>query len=158
VNNAFVAAAAGADAVAGFGTAARLEFLMVPIGFGLGGPLVALVGTSMGAGDKPRALRFVLIGGAIAFAITETVGLCAAFFPEAWLNLFTHEPNAVAVGAGYLRVVGPTFGFYGLGVATYFALLGARKLFWPVAAGFARTIIAIGGGAITVLLFGSLNG
>jgi len=158
VNNAFVAAAAGSSAVAGFGTAARLEFLMVPIGFGLGGPLVALVGTSMGAGDKSRALRFVLIGGAIAFAITETVGLCAAIFPQAWLNLFTHEPSAVAVGVSYLRVVGPTFGFYGLGVATYFALLGARKLFWPVAAGFVRTVVAISGGAVTVLWFGSLSG
>ena len=158
VNNAFVATAAGASAVAGFGTAARLEFLMVPIGFGLGGPLVALVGTSIGAGEKARALRFVLIGGAIAFAITESIGLCAAIFPEVWLNLFTHEPNAVAAGVSYLRHVGPTFGFYGLGVATYFALLGARKLFWPVAAGFIRTGIAIGGGAVAVLLFSSLQG
>jgi Na+-driven multidrug efflux pump len=157
INNAYVATVAGASAVAGFGTAARLEFLMVPIGFGLGGPLVALVGTSIGAGDKARALRIVMAGSAIAFAVTGTIGLIAAIFPEAWLHLFTSEPNAVAVGSSYLRIVGPTFGFYGLGVATYFALLGARKLFWPVTASFVRTVLAIGGGACAVLIFGSLN-
>jgi putative MATE family efflux protein len=157
LNNALVAAAAGAGAVAGFGTAARLEFLMVPIGFGLGAPLVALVGTNVGAGDRGRALRIVLAGSAIAFAVTESIGLCAAIFPEAWLGLFTHEPGAVAVGSTYLRHVGPAFGFYGLGVGIYFALLGARKLFWPVVAGFARMFVAMAGGACAVLLFGSLN-
>jgi putative MATE family efflux protein len=158
VSNALVARVAGASAVAGFGTAARLEFLMIPIGFGLGGPLVALVGTSIGAGNHGRALRIVLVGSAIAFAVTESIGLAAAIFPEAWLNLFTHEPTAVEVGSAYLRRVGPTFGFFGLGVGMYFALLGAGKLRWPVVAGFTRTIVAIAGGASAVWLLGSLNG
>jgi Na+-driven multidrug efflux pump len=35
---ALVAMAAGADAVAGFGTGARLEYLLIPLVFGLGGP------------------------------------------------------------------------------------------------------------------------
>jgi len=158
ISNALVAHVAGANAVAGFGTAARLEFLMIPIGFGLGGPLVALVGTSIGAGDNRRALRIVLLGSAIAFAVTESIGLAAAIFPEGWLNLFTHEPAAVAVGSAYLRQVGPTFGFFGLGIGMYFALLGAGKLLWPVIAGFTRTLVAIAGSACAVWLYGSLNG
>src|SRR5204862_399377 len=66
VNNALVSQLAGAGGVAGYGTAARLEFLMIPLAFGLGGPLVAMVGTNMGAGHRERALRIVLIGGAVA--------------------------------------------------------------------------------------------
>src|SRR6266550_3881691 len=50
-------------AIAGYGTGNRLEFLLVPLVFGLGAPLVALVGTNIGAGQKERALRIALTGG-----------------------------------------------------------------------------------------------
>ena len=52
-----VGAAGGPDAVAGYGTGNRLEYLLIPLAFGLGGPLVALVGTNIGAGQNARALR-----------------------------------------------------------------------------------------------------
>ena len=57
------ARAGGPDAVAGYGTGARLEYLLIPLVFGLGAPLVALVGTNIGAGQRARALRIALIGG-----------------------------------------------------------------------------------------------
>ena len=83
---ALVASVAGADAVAGYGTGARLEYLLIPLVFGLGAPLVALVGTNIGAGQYQRALRIGLCGGAIAFAITEAIGLATAIWPHAWLE------------------------------------------------------------------------
>src|SRR5262245_63645043 len=43
-----------------------------------GEPLVALVGTDMGAGQKQRELCTALVAGAIAFAVSETLGLIAA--------------------------------------------------------------------------------
>ena len=33
-------------------------------------------------------MRIALTGGALAFVVTETVGLVAAIWPEAWLGLF----------------------------------------------------------------------
>ena len=57
LTTALVGAAGGPDAVAGYGTGARLEYLLVPLVFGLGAPLVALVGTNIGAGQQARALR-----------------------------------------------------------------------------------------------------
>jgi len=42
----------GPAAIAGYGTGARLEYLLVPLVFGLGAPLVAMVGTAIGAGDR----------------------------------------------------------------------------------------------------------
>ncbi len=68
---ALVAAHSNAASVAGLGTGTRLEYLLPPLGFGLGAPLVALVGTNIGAGQGRRALRIALIGGALAFALTE---------------------------------------------------------------------------------------
>ncbi len=143
---ALVGAAAGPDAVAGYGTGARLEFLLVPIAFGLGAPLVALVGTNIGAGQRERALRIALTGGAVAFTLCEAVGLAAAIWPDAWLGLFGHEPRMLATGATYLHYAGPFYGFFGLGLALYFGSQGAGRLAWPLFAGFLRMVIAVGGG------------
>jgi putative MATE family efflux protein len=157
VINALVSMLGGAEAVAGYGTAARLEFMMIPLAFGLGGPLVAMVGTNIGAGNRERAQRIVLIGGAVAFGVTEAIGLAAALFPEGWLGLFTRDATAIAVGSDYLRIVGPAFGFFGLGIAMYFALLGANLLFWPIVGAVLRSVIAIAGGAVAALYAGSLH-
>jgi len=157
LTTALVGHGGGPDAVAGYGTGARLEYLLVPLVFGFGAPLVALVGTNIGAGQHQRALRVALVGGAMAFAATEAIGLGAALFPEAWLGLFGAEPRMLATGAAYLRSVGPVYGFFGLGLALYFASQGAGKLVWPLAAGLARLVIAVAGGWLMLRLTGSLG-
>ena len=154
---ALVASVAGADAVAGYGTGARLEYLLIPLVFGLGAPLVALVGTNIGAGQYQRALRIGLYGGAIAFAITEAIGLATALWPRAWLELFSTDPHVIAAGSDYLRAVGPFYGFFGLGLALYFASQGAGRVGWPLLAGFVRMAVAIGGGFIALRITGSLS-
>jgi MATE family, multidrug efflux pump len=154
---ALVAMNAGAAAAAGYGTAARLEYLLIPLVFGLGGPLVALVGTNIGAGLRTRALRIALVGGAMAFALTEAIGIAAALWPRLWLGLFSTEPDVIATGAAYLRLVGPTYGFFGLAMALYFASQGAGRLFWPLTAGFIRMLVAIVGGLAALRLTGSLT-
>jgi len=153
---ALVGLSAGPAAVAGFGTAARLEYLLVPLVFGIGGPLVALVGTNIGAGQRERALRIAWTGATTAFVLCEIVGVAGAFFPAAWLSLFGSDPAMIATGSAYLRAVGPFYGCFGFGLALYFASQGAGKLLWPLLAGFARMAVAIGGGWLVLTLTGSL--
>ena len=136
----------GPAAIAGYGVGTRLEYLLIPLAFGFGGPLVALIGTNIGAGNHQRALRAAWIGGGICFALTEAVGVAAALFPAAWLTLFDSDPAMIAAGSAYLRMVGPFYGFFGLGMALYFASQGASAMKWPLIAGFSRMVIAIGGG------------
>ncbi len=150
-----VGAAAGPDAVAGYGTGSRLEYLLIPLVFGLGAPMVAMVGTIIGAGQNRRALSIAMIGAALAFVACEAIGLGAAIWPRAWLGLFGDNPVMIATGANYLRFVGPTYGFFGLGLALYFASQGAGKLAWPLLAGFARLMIAVGGGWLALAATGS---
>lgn len=150
--------AAGPAAVAGYGTGTRLEFLLVPLVFGLGAPLVALVGTNIGAGHRDRALRAALIGAAVAFALTETIGIAAALWPMAWLRLFDADPAMLETGAAYLRTVGPVYGFFGMGLGLYFASQGAGRLLWPLVAGLLRMVLAVGGGWLALHLTGSLYG
>lgn len=149
---ALVAHAAGRDAVAGFGTGARLEYLLIPLSFGFGAPLVALVATNLGAGQPARALRVAMTGAAITFTLTEAVGIAVAIWPQAWLSLFSDDPHMVAAGSAYLRIVGPAYGFFGLGLSLYFAAQGAGRLAWPLLAGAVRLVVAIGGGALLVWL------
>ncbi|MGD9615484.1 MAG: MATE family efflux transporter [Alphaproteobacteria bacterium] len=154
---ALVGAAAGPEAVAGYGTGNRLEYLIVPLVFGLGAPLVALVGTNLGAGRRERALRTAFTGAALAFVLAEAVGLAAAMSPETWLGLFSDNAEMHAVGGQYLRIVGPAYGFFGMGLALYFASQGAGRLLWPLLAGMIRLVIAIGAGWIALSLTGSLS-
>ncbi len=147
----------GTAALAGYGTASRLEYLLVPLVFGFGAPLVAMVGTCMGAGQRERALQATWIGAAMAFAMTEAIGLWAAFFPEAWLSLFNSDPAMLAAGSAYLRAVGPFYGFFGLGLALYFASQGAGRLMWPVMGNIARLAVAVAGGWLALRWGGGLT-
>ena len=146
----------GPAAIAGFGTGARLEYLLVPIAFGLGAPLVAMVGTNIGAGQRERALRSAWIGAGIVAGITEVLGLCAAAFPTAWLSLFGSDPAMLEAGSAYLRAVGPFYGFFGLAMALYFASQGAARLMWPLLANIMRLAIAALGGWLAMNWSGEL--
>jgi Na+-driven multidrug efflux pump len=147
----------GPAAIAGYGTGSRLEYLLVPLAFGLGGPLVAMVGTNIGAGQRDRALRAAWIGAAIAAGLTEVIGLGAAAFPHAWLSLFDTDPAMLDAGSRYLRTVGPFYGLFGLGMALYFASQGAGRLAWPLIANLTRLLIAAGGGWLAVRWTGHLS-
>ena len=145
--------ASGIYALAGYGLAARLEYLQIPIVFGFGTALVTLVGTNVGAGQIERARRVAWTGAALAAGVTGTVGILAALFPMAWLGQFTSDPAVLAVGATYLRIVGPTFAFFGLGLALYFAAQGSGNLLWPLVAGVVRLsiVLTVGWVLVTVL-------
>src|SRR5206468_5729614 len=106
---ALVGVAAGPGAIAGYGTGSRLEYLLVPLVFGLGAPLVALVGTNIGAGQPARALRVAWVGALAGFLMTEAIGIAGALFPAAWLGLFGSDPAMIEAGSAYLRVVGPFY-------------------------------------------------
>jgi Na+-driven multidrug efflux pump len=140
----------GAPALAGYGMGVRLEYLQIPIVFGLGSALVTMVGTNVGAGRLARAERVAWVGAGLAAAITGSLGLLGALFPQAWIGLFSADHDILAVGATYLRIVGPAYGFFGVGLALYFASQGAGRLAWPLWAGLARLLIAAIGGWLGV--------
>jgi putative MATE family efflux protein len=147
----------GPAAIAGYGTGSRLEYLLIPLVFGLGAPLVAMVGTNIGAGRPDRALRVAWIGAAIAAGLCEIVGLSAAAAPRAWLSLFDTAPAMIDAGSRYLHAVGPVYGLFGLGMALYFASQGAGRLLWPLIANMARLVIAAGGGWFALRWGGGLS-
>ncbi|HYM03452.1 MAG TPA: MATE family efflux transporter [Stellaceae bacterium] len=145
----------GAVAIAGYGIGSRLEYLLIPLVFGFGAPLVALVGTNIGAGQVERAQRSAWIGALLCFLITEAIGLAGAAFPAAWIGLFSPEPAVIAMGSLYLRWVGPLYGVFGGAMALYFASQGAGRMVWPFTGGVLRFVVAVGGGWLAFREFGA---
>jgi Na+-driven multidrug efflux pump len=64
----------------------------------------------------------------------------------------------IETGSLYLRIVGPTYGFFGGGLALYFASQGAGRVGWPMMVAVLRVIIAAGGGWFAVTIFGGSIG
>lgn len=144
----------GTFALAGYGIGTRLEYLQIPLVFGIGAALVTMVGTNIGAGHTARAQRIAWVGAGLAAAVTGSIGIFSAIFPQLWLGLFSSQPEVLKVGTVYLRFVGPTYGCFGLGLAFYFASLGAGRLLWPLVAGMFRLMVATGGGWIVLRWMG----
>ncbi|WER45667.1 MATE family efflux transporter [Cupriavidus sp. WKF15] len=136
----------GTAAVAAYGISARLEFLMIPLAFGVGSALTALVGRAVGAGDWHTARRTAWVGALLALLIAGLAGALVGMMPHRFAALFTRDQQVAAIAARALSWVGPAFGGFGLGMALYFASMGAGRMRWPMAAGLCRIGLAAGGG------------
>jgi putative MATE family efflux protein len=144
----------GAAALAAYGTASRLDFLLIRVVFGLGTALAIMVGTNIGAGQVARARRIAWIGAALAVGFTESVGAFVALWPQAWLGLFSNDAAVIAAGSLYFRTVAPVYGAIGLGMAFYFASQGVGRVLWPFLVGTIRMALSAGLGWVLVRYFG----
>ncbi len=144
----------GTTAIAGYGVGVRLEYLQIPIAFGLGIALVTMVGTNVGAGLEERAKKTAWTGASIAGATSGAIGSVLALHPHLWIDLFSRDAEVYAACSRYLQIVGPAYSLYGVGLALYFASQGAGRPGWPLAFGCARLALAGIGGAATVAWFG----
>lgn len=148
----------GVAALAGYGAGSRLEFMLVSLSYGIGGPAGILIGTNVGASNSDRAVRIAWITILISMLTAETVGVLAALWPTVWLSAFSHDPAVLATGSTYLRTVGPVFGFFGIGYALYCAGQGTGRMGWPVTGALTRAGVAVAGGALALRFETGLNG
>ena len=63
----------------------------------------------------------------------------------------------IDAGRAYLQIVGPFYGFFGLGLVLYFAAQGQQRLRMPLLAGLARLVIALGGGWLALRWTGDIR-
>jgi putative MATE family efflux protein len=144
----------GDAAIAGYGIGSRLEYMLIPISFGIGATLTALVGTNIGAKQYARAQRLAWTGALMAGCVATLIGIVVAIWPDLWLGMFTSDPGALASGRHYLRIVGPVYGFFGVAMALYFASQGTGEMVWPIGANITRITIAAGGSLLALDTFG----
>jgi putative MATE family efflux protein len=144
----------GTEAIAGYGAGGRLEYLLIPIVFGVGSALVPLVAASDGARDFERVRRLTRAGAALAAGACGLVGLTAGLFPRAWMGLFTADAAVAGFGLSYLARVGPAYAFFGMGLALNFAAQGRGRTVQPLLATLTRLLVA---GALGSLALGVLG-
>ena len=140
----------GTEALAGYGIGSRVEFLMIPLIFGIGSAMTSIVGANIGALNIDRAEKVGILGGSTAGFVSILIGLTLALFPEAWIQFFTDDIKAFEVTKKYIQIVGPFYIFQGIGLSLYFASQGANAMKWPTIATIARFIIACAGGGVSV--------
>ena len=143
----------GEAALAGYGIGSRIEFLVIPLVFGIGAAMTSLVGLSIGSGNIERAEKIGWLGSASAAALTGVIGLILALFPHVWVPAFTKDQATFEAARSYIQIVGPFFAFQGLGLSLYFASQGAGAMRWPVIAILARVVVAVGVGWLLAFWF-----
>jgi len=145
----------GTTALAAYGISSRLDYIMIPLLFGVSTATLTMVGVNMGAGQNARARRIGWTAAVVGLLLTGTIGLAVAISPPAWLHLFSHDADVVRDGTTYLHIVAPAYCALGFGFVTSFAAQGTGRALWPLAAAAVRILIAAGGGWLAVGAFGA---
>ena len=138
----------GPQSLAGYGIGVRLELVLIPIIFAFGSASIAMAGASVGAGLRARALRVSWIGSWFAALSVGLIGTGLAVAPGLWSGLFTSDPEIAATTARYLRFVGPSYTFFGLGLCLYFSSQALNTLVLPVTGAGLRLAVLLGGGVL----------
>ena len=123
---------------------ARLEYVIQPVAFGFGTAIVAMVGTNWGAKQYHRSRQIAWTGAITIVVVCGTIGLVVAIQPNLWLGLFGQDPEVSRIGALYLRIVGPAYIFFGLGLGLFF-----------VCQGFGRGVAAMNANAVRLIVSAS---
>jgi putative MATE family efflux protein len=145
----------GTQAVTGFSIATRIEYIQSPLAFGLGAAILTVVGTEIGAGNRGRALRVAWIGAAMTAVLAGAIGLFGFACPGGFIGLFSTDGAVLAFGTQYLRLVAPSYVFFGFGLGLWFAAQGSGRVRWPLASSVIRVTVASAGGWIAIYGFGA---
>src|SRR5205807_4068259 len=89
----------GREAAIGYAMGARLEYILLPLAFGFGTAIVAMVGTNWGAKQYRRGREIAWTGAVTVATACATIGLIVALFPALWMGLFSNDADVVSVGA-----------------------------------------------------------
>src|SRR5262249_24119200 len=131
----------GPEVALGYAMGARLEYIMQPVAFGFGTAIVAMVGTNWGARQYRRARQIGWTGAVTTAVVSGTIGLIVSLQPSLWLDLFSNDSEVERLGALYLRIVGPAYVCFGLGLGLFFVCQGFGRGVAAMNANAARLIV-----------------
>jgi putative MATE family efflux protein len=144
----------GPETAIGYAMGARLEYIMQPIAFGFGTAIVAMVGTNWGAQQYARACQIAWTGAATIAFVCGTLGLIVAVQPRIWVGLFSDDAEVARLGAMYLRIVGPVYVCFGLGLGLFFVCQGFGRGFTAMIANAVRLLVSASAGLAAVYWLG----
>jgi Na+-driven multidrug efflux pump len=75
------------------------------------------------------------------------IGLIIAFQPSLWIGLFSDDPEVARLGTLYLRIVGPAYISFGLGLGLFYVSQGVGRGVAAMNANAVRMIASAGAGS-----------
>jgi putative MATE family efflux protein len=109
----------------------RIESLAFMPGFGYSMAAMTLVGQNLGAKQPRRAEKAAWVCAWQATGVMAAVGLAFLLIPSSIIRVFTHDPDVIHLGIGYLRANGCAQPLLALGIALSGALQGAGETRFP---------------------------
>jgi Na+-driven multidrug efflux pump len=109
-----------------------------------------MVGTNWGAQQYGRAHRIAWTGAGTVALVCGVLGLVVAVHPGIWLGLFSADAEVARLGAMYLRIVGPVYVCFGLGLGLFFVSQGFGHGFTAMIANAVRLLVSAGAGLAAV--------
>lgn len=88
-------------------------FILSMICFGLSGGATVLSAQYWGKGDTAAIRRIFAMILQLAAAVSMLLGLAVLIFPEQILSLYSNQPDIIAAGAEYLRIMGFAYVLFG---------------------------------------------
>jgi putative MATE family efflux protein len=116
----------GTTALAAYGITSRLDYVLIPILFGLCTATLTMVGIAVGAGAIARARRIAWISSAVGVALTGSIGLVVAAQGAGhvlWPFVASASRILLAAGLGWLAVIR-----FGAGMAGLAAMVAASLI------------------------------
>lgn len=145
-----IAGQLGPETAIGYAMGARLEYILQPVAFGFGTALVAMVGTNWGARQYRRARKIAWTGATTVALVCGTIGSIVAIHPALWIDLFSDNAEVAQIGALYLRIVGPVYLCFGLGLGLFYVTQGFGRAVAAMNANAVRMLASAGGGLIAI--------
>ena len=126
-----ILASVGSEAVAGATIAIRIMMFTMMPAWGMSNAAATLVGQNLGAQQPQRAEASVWRIGWYNMAYLVAVSVLFFLFPRELVALFSSEPQVVAIGAEWLRILSYSFFVYGWWMVTVQAFNGAGDTATP---------------------------
>ena len=94
--------------------AGQVQFILNFIFFGLTSSVTILAAQYWGKGDRRVLAKILGLGLYISLFFSTTAAVLCLTVPEKVMHFWTNDPELVAVGASYLRLVAPSYFFAGI--------------------------------------------
>jgi putative MATE family efflux protein len=127
-----IVTAQGSLAVAAYGIGMRVDSLAMMIGQSLGMGAAAMVGQSIGANDRDRAIKTIYSASLQVLAILAFVTLLIQLFPITIMKAFTTDQSVYDIGISYLKLVSLIYPLFGVMLVLSAAFRGAGDAFIPM--------------------------
>jgi putative MATE family efflux protein len=126
-----ILASVGSEAVAAATIAIRIMMFTLMPAWGMSNAAATLVGQNLGADQSARAEAAVWRIGAYNMVYTVAVSVLFFLFPREIIGIFTREPQVVAIGAEWLRILSYSYFVYGWWMVAVQAFNGAGDTVTP---------------------------